>query len=633
MISKTNRQTRRAVAAAIWITGLAGVTNIGFAAPPMAEPALKALQRVSDAALPAIAKRGTGAAGAFNLSAMDQADVSVTLSDGRVIKAQRQRLAEDKGRGRKSWVGTFVEEPGSIAAFSTVKGVTTGFITYGAETWEVMPGHAGKHLLYRVDGSKLPTDEKIIFAEPTERDLLAVDDYGTGGVAATDASAGYVHDLLVVYTPAARAAYGQATLESMIQNAVQVANQAYQNSNVGITLNLVGLEEIAYNETGDMQASLYDLRGTTDGKMDSVHKLRDTLGADVVSLISQDTSSCGIAFSMRSESTSFAASAFNVVKPSCLSQHSLAHEVGHNQGNMHDRESTTNTGAFPYSYGLRRCASDGTGFRTVMAYSCTGAKRVAWFSNPSVYYNGYSTGISYESNSANSADNARSMNNTADTFAAFRAGGGGSSAATVTAPTAPSSLSATATSASAVTARWTDNSNDETGFKIERSSNGVEFVEIATLGAGATSYFSNGLTALTTYYYRVRAYNSAGNSSYSSIVSVKTLEAAPAAPAAPSSVSAYDGGDGSATVAWADASSNETGFEVRRETWDAKRSVWKGLTTVGSVPSGITSLVDLAGKGTYRYTVRAVNAGGGSGYAGPARVDVTGGTRGKNNRK
>jgi hypothetical protein len=74
---------------------------------------------------------------------MDQADVSVTLSDGRVLKAQRQRLAEDKGKGRKSWVGTFAEEPGSIAAFSTVKGVTTGFITYGAETWEVMPSKAG----------------------------------------------------------------------------------------------------------------------------------------------------------------------------------------------------------------------------------------------------------------------------------------------------------------------------------------------------------------------------------------------------------------------------------------------------------------------------------------------------------
>ena len=44
--------------------------------------------------------------------------------------------------------------------------------------------------------------------------------------------------------------------------------------------------------------------------------------------------------------------AYNVVNSGCLSQHSLAHEIGHNQGNKHDRASTTGTGAYPYSYGL-----------------------------------------------------------------------------------------------------------------------------------------------------------------------------------------------------------------------------------------------------------------------------------------
>jgi hypothetical protein len=77
-------------------------------------------------------------------------------------------------------------------------------------------------------------------------------------------------------------------------------------------------------------------------------------------------------------------------------------------------------------------------------------------------------------------------------------------------------------------------------------------------------------------------------------------------------------------VTWADASTNETSFEVRREKWDAKRSVWTGLTTVGTVPSGFISLNDVSGNGTYRYKVRALNAGGASGLAGPAAVTVTG---------
>ena len=135
--------------------------------------------------------------------------------------------------------------------------------------------------------------------------------------------------------------------------------------------------------------------------------------------------------------------------------------------------------------------------------------RVAWFSNPNAFYNGYATGIAYETNPTSSADNARSMNNTAATVAAFR-----TSSTSATTPTAPSGITAASTSSSSVTVRWTDNSSNETGFNVERSTNGVDFTQVATLGAGAISFADSGLAASTRYYYRVRAYNSAGNSSY-----------------------------------------------------------------------------------------------------------------------
>ncbi|MCJ7591366.1 MAG: M12 family metallo-peptidase, partial [Woeseiaceae bacterium] len=342
---------------------------------------------------------------------------------------------------------------------------------------------------------------------------------------------------------------------------------------------------------------------------------------------------CGIAGVMTSVSTSFASNAFNVVKASCLSQHSLAHEIGHNQGNKHDRDSTTGSGAYAYSYGFRRCASDGSGFRTVMSYSCTGAGRVAWFSNPNAYYNGYSTGIAYESDPNNSADNGRSMNNTASTVAAFRSSGSSTTQPVApTAPSAPSGASATATAYNSVTARWNDNSDNETGFKLERSGNGVDFTEIATLGAGTTSYVDNGVIASSNFYYRARAYNSVGNSGYSNTASVTTPAVpapTPPPPATPSSVAARNDADGSATVMWADASTNEAGFEVRRETWNSRKSTWTGLTTVGTAPANVTSMVDMSGNGTYRYSVRATNAGGASALAGPAAVTVTGGSNSK----
>ncbi len=82
-------------------------------------------------------------------------------------------------------------------------------------------------------------------------------------------------------------------------------------------------------------------------------------------------------------------------------------------------------------------------------------------------------------------------------------------------PNAPGNLTATAISSNRIDLSWTDNSTNENLFRIERSTNGTTFVQIASAGAGVTGFSDSGLTGNITYYYRVRAQNSAGNSSYS----------------------------------------------------------------------------------------------------------------------
>jgi hypothetical protein len=78
-------------------------------------------------------------------------------------------------------------------------------------------------------------------------------------------------------------------------------------------------------------------------------------------------------------------------------------------------------------------------------------------------------------------------------------------------------------SSSQINLSWTDNSNNETGFKIERSKNNANnFSQIATVGAGVVSYSNTGLARATTYFYRVRAYNAGGNSPYSNIATATT---------------------------------------------------------------------------------------------------------------
>ena len=95
-------------------------------------------------------------------------------------------------------------------------------------------------------------------------------------------------------------------------------------------------------------------------------------------------------------------------------------------------------------------------------------------------------------------------------------GGGGGDNPPATPPAAPSNLAAVAASSSQINLDWTDNADNEDGFILERKT-GVAgtWAEIATVGANVASSPDLGLTASTTYYYRVRASNTAGNSTYS----------------------------------------------------------------------------------------------------------------------
>jgi len=82
-------------------------------------------------------------------------------------------------------------------------------------------------------------------------------------------------------------------------------------------------------------------------------------------------------------------------------------------------------------------------------------------------------------------------------------------------PAAPSNLTATALSSSQIRLQWTDNATTESGFMIERKLDGGSYSQIGTASMNDETYNDVGLTELTTYYYRIRAFNVSGNSAYS----------------------------------------------------------------------------------------------------------------------
>jgi hypothetical protein len=507
---------RRLLHVASLLVGCAAVmASSTQATPPPARPEEAAFDQprpARDEALPPQARRGTGIVGRLSAGALDAVQLAFTLPDGRIVKARRQQRIDDPAGQYEAWLGTFDEQPGSLVVLGTLRGTTTGFLTYGAELWEILPTGDGQQLmLYRFDDARLPTAEPTVTPSRATGVLSAPQ-----GLAAIEPTAamlerGYVHDLLVAYTPAARQRYGRAPLETMVRNAVEAANQAYRNSGVAITLHLVGLREVPYVEHGDMRAALRDVQTTGDGLLDEVHALRTRVGADIVTLVSENSDSCGIAWSMRGEGASAASTAYNVVNAGCLSNQSLAHEVGHNQGNMHDRDSTANVGAYPFSYGYRHCTDDGQGFRTIMAYACRGVARVARFSSPLLSYQGQPMGVAYETDPDNAADNVRSMNATADTVAAFR------SVAGLHFVRAPQRFTAWSVAPGAIALHWYDASQSEAGYVVQRSSNGIDYEQVATLGPGVTRYVDNNVGNATRWYYRVRGYNSRGNGPFSEV--------------------------------------------------------------------------------------------------------------------
>jgi hypothetical protein len=184
--------------------------------------------------------------------------------------------------------------------------------------------------------------------------------------------------------------------------------------------------------------------------------------------------------------------------------------------------------------------------------------------------------------------------------------------AVVVPPAAPSGLVATLQTGPTIALTWTDNANNETGFVIQRSTNGGAFAQIATVpafsGTGTPPAFIDTVQAVatnTTYSYKVAATNAGGTSAFSNIASAMV----PALPMAPSNLILVNGPNKnkarSVILTWADNSNNETGFTIQRAT----NSVFtQGLTTA-TVGANVTTLTQtgLSANTQYWYRIRANN--------------------------
>lgn len=148
-------------------------------------------------------------------------------------------------------------------------------------------------------------------------------------------------------------------------------------------------------------------------------------------------------------------------------------------------------------------------------------------------------------------------------------------------PAAANGFSGTADSATAITWSWTDNADNETGFKIYSNTDAL----IATVAlANATSYQETGLTAATAYTRKVVVYNSAGEGTASSTAATSTQTGIPTAP------SGFGGEVLSGTSlrwSWTDNADDETGFKI----YDGSGNLIATIATANTTSYDETGLV------------------------------------------
>jgi len=322
------------------------------------------------------------------------------------------------------WIGHLEGIEHSQVVLVVTDGILVGSVSMPGESYEIHPAANGIHTVDQIDQSAFPPEMDPI-PVPASRNEVVRD------VSEPDTCDSIT--VLVAYSPEARIADGgTVAIEARIALAVVETNQSYVNSGLVQRLTLVHTMQTNTDEAENhFSTDLYALQNTTDGIFDNVDAARETYKADLVALIIEEPTYCGLAFL-----NSTADWAFSVTHRTCATgYYSFGHELGHNMGAHHDwyvnDEQNIHKGFVNVT----------DGWRTIMAYNslcsdqasyCT---RLQYWSNPRVYYGSDPMGVGDDGPmhcvegsftpdpSSCRADNRERLNSTCATIANFRIGG------------------------------------------------------------------------------------------------------------------------------------------------------------------------------------------------------------------
>lgn len=411
--------------------------------------------------------------------------LAITTPSGQLLRFRYERHVEHPN-GDWTWVGSLGN--GSLQEAVITFGAKAAFGSIG------QPGEEALRLTMRNGASWLVETDLAEIARldnvgtrPTEPDFLIAPEVassvrprasapaattvgapraaGVGAVAATAAAATTV-DLVLGYTNGFASAWGgDSQAQTRLNNMVEITNETYANSQIDARVRLVRAVAVNYPDATANEDALEELTGYRDGvnitpnaAFNALRAARDQYGGDLVSLVrkfnSPENDGCGIAWLIGggrrgSISASSERFGYSVVsdgedagtdgKTYFCRQETLAHELGHNMGAAHDRDTSdgddnvlqdSEYGIYDYSFGYKTTAGAGN-FYTVMAYGDSGQVRNRIFSNPRISKCGAESNTNPRGLGPSTptgtlpcgtaaADNARTLSQTMPVIATFR---------------------------------------------------------------------------------------------------------------------------------------------------------------------------------------------------------------------
>lgn len=374
-------------------------------------------------------------------AAMPGGEIHLRTPDGQELTLHYVRHVEHPS-GDWSWIGRVqglsedTEEAlitfGADAVFGQVPHVDASMAplrvtTQAGSAWL---GEASYQELAKRPKSLSPNDGLVVPGEggqalevqhPAPEPELAASVSATGAMrqVARPASAGGVSahtlDLLLGYTPGFLQAMGShSSVVTRLNHVTDEMNLVLQRSGIDGRVRLLRAQYVGYEPTSTAERTKLDvaLRDLSPGfteqpvpaALQPLVDAREALGADVVSLMVGPgyNAGCGLGWSLKHFDAAYMQKwAYSALAYGC--EHALKHEVGHNLGLAHDRETVgdveVDPGAFPYAYGYRTRQPDGIGFITTMAYMFDGGTPNAMvYSTPRRSYKGLPTGTENDYN-------------------------------------------------------------------------------------------------------------------------------------------------------------------------------------------------------------------------------------------